>query len=128
MGGIRKTTLVKKVYNHVDVKRRFDCLTWVFISQQCNPKEVLLRNTTRIKGVALHADPCNTPVELSFLTDDQSWKLFIIKAFPQNKTDPHACPRAFEKLGREMVKKCGGLPLAIVVLGGLLATKQTQGQ
>lgn len=29
----------------------------------------------------------------------------------------------FEKLGKEMVGKCGGLPLAIVVLGGLLRTK-----
>ncbi|KAK8662485.1 hypothetical protein V6N13_092058 [Hibiscus sabdariffa] len=191
MGGIGKTTLARKVYNHVDVKRRFNCLAWVSISQQCNRREVLhdvlmkvqprgksLDNlnenqlikklsdvlkeklylvvfddiwriedwnilkpafprgrkgskilfTTRNKDVALHADPCNSPIELPFLTDDQSWKLFIRKAFPRNKTDPRACPKTFEKLGREMVKKCGGLPLAIVVLGGLIATKQTQGQ
>ena len=30
-----------------------------------------------------------------------------------------------EKLGKEMIEYCGGLPLAITVLGGLLATKQT---
>ncbi|KAE8718050.1 Disease resistance protein RPP8 [Hibiscus syriacus] len=191
MGGIGKTTLAKKVYKHVDVNRRFDCLAWVFISQQCNPREVLLdvlmkvqpggesfnhlnenqlikklydalkekqylvvlddiwRSedwgilkpafprgkkgskilfTTRNKDVALYADPWHSPIELPILTDDESWKLFITKASPRNKTDNHACPKAFENLGREMVKKCGGLPLAIVVLGGLLATKQTQDQ
>ncbi|KAK8662492.1 hypothetical protein V6N13_092065 [Hibiscus sabdariffa] len=125
MGGIGKTTIARKVYNHVDVKRRFDCLAWASISQQCNQREVLhdvlmkdwnilkpafprgrkgskILFTTRNKDVALHADPCNSPIELPFLTDDQSWKLFIRKAFPQDKTDPHACPRAFEKFGREM--------------------------
>jgi hypothetical protein len=30
-----------------------------------------------------------------------------------------------EKLGKEMVGRCGGLPLAIIVLGGLLASKPT---
>ena len=30
-----------------------------------------------------------------------------------------------EKIGKEMIEYCGGLPLAITVLAGLLATKQT---
>ncbi|XP_052876670.1 disease resistance protein RPP8-like isoform X1 [Gossypium arboreum] len=81
--------------------------------------------TTRNKNVALVADPCNSPIELPFLTDDESWKLFRSKVFPRNKIGSHACLEEFEKFGRQMVKKCGGLPLAIVVLGGLLATKHS---
>ncbi|XP_021295930.1 probable disease resistance protein At1g58602 isoform X2 [Herrania umbratica] len=191
MGGIGKTTLARKVYNHIDVKRHFDCCAWAFISQQCRPTEVLqdllikllpgeqnddklvetqlvkrlydglkekrylivfddvwksddwdkfkpafpkgkkgskILFTTRHKNVALHADPCNSPIELSFLTDDESWKLFKTKAFPGNKTESHACPEELEMPGRDMVKKCGGLPLAIAVLGGLLATKKTRAE
>lgn len=33
-----------------------------------------------------------------------------------------------EKLGREMIKRCRGLPLAILVLGGILATKPALSQ
>lgn len=33
-----------------------------------------------------------------------------------------------ERLGKEMVGQCGGLPLAIIVLGGLLMTKSTIGE
>ncbi|TYI62837.1 hypothetical protein E1A91_D10G274800v1 [Gossypium mustelinum] len=192
MGGIGKTTLARKVYNHVEVRRHFDCLAWVYISQQCKPREVVISVlmevlspskdereliqkldenelwkslfdalkekrylvvlddiwrsedwdilkpafprgrkgskimfTTRNRNVALHADPCNTPMELSPLTDDESWILLSRKAFPLNKTDSHIRSEEFEKLGREMVKKCGGLPLAIIVLGSLLARKQS---
>ena len=41
MGGIGKTTLAKKVYNHIDVKQHFDCFAWAFISQKCMLREVL---------------------------------------------------------------------------------------
>lgn len=42
------------------------------------------------------------------------------KCFTEFKIDPD-----MEKLGKEMVRRCCGLPLAIRVLGGLLITKQT---
>lgn len=42
MSGLGKTTLAKKVYNNVDVRRHFDCLRWAFISQRFSVRDVLL--------------------------------------------------------------------------------------
>ena len=80
--------------------------------------------TSRIKEVALHASSLNSippipPYELPFLKEDNSWELFSTKVF-RGAT----CPPELETLGRKIVKTCHGLPLAIVVLGGLLANKE----
>ncbi|GMY05693.1 putative disease resistance protein At1g50180 [Fagus crenata] len=40
MGGLGKTTLAKMVYNHDKVKQHFNCRAWVFISQQCQRRNV----------------------------------------------------------------------------------------
>ncbi|XVE50181.1 hypothetical protein DITRI_Ditri01bG0141300 [Diplodiscus trichospermus] len=42
MGGLGKTTLAKKVYQHSTDKDRFNHLTWVYVSQQCQKKKVWL--------------------------------------------------------------------------------------
>ncbi|XP_031256138.1 disease resistance protein RPP13-like [Pistacia vera] len=77
--------------------------------------------TTRIKDVAERSDERTHVHELRFLNQEESWQLFCEKAFWNLNID-----EGLEKLGREMVEKCGGLPLAIVVLGGLLSTKKPQ--
>ncbi|CAM8938010.1 unnamed protein product [Rhodiola kirilowii] len=59
--------------------------------------------------------------ELRYLKEDESWKLFCKKAFPDDIE--MKCPPDLEPLGKEMVTKCSGLPLAIITLGGLLSTK-----
>ena len=79
--------------------------------------------TSRIKEVAVHASSLNSthvpPYEIPFLKEDKSWELFTKKVF-RGAT----CPPELETLGRQIVKSCHGLPLAIVVLGGLLANKE----
>ena len=40
MGGLGKTTLAQRVYN--DVKNHFGCVTWVYVSQDCRIKELLV--------------------------------------------------------------------------------------
>ncbi|XP_074333580.1 disease resistance protein RPP13-like isoform X2 [Apium graveolens] len=68
--------------------------------------------TTRNKKVAEMADDKCFVHQLRFLTEDESWELFCKRAKPTTQN--------MEKLGKEMVGKCRGLPLAIVVLSGLL--------
>ncbi|GMY30823.1 disease resistance protein RPM1-like [Fagus crenata] len=43
MGGLGKTTLAKKVYDHQLVKGHFDCYAWISVSQSFNVED-LLRN------------------------------------------------------------------------------------
>ncbi|XP_044469567.1 disease resistance protein RPP13-like [Mangifera indica] len=74
--------------------------------------------TTRNKNVADCADYVHN---LPFLTEEESWRLFYSKTNGKaNET------KEMEKLGKEMLQKCGGLPLAIVLLGGLLSKKSAQ--
>ncbi|BBN68021.1 Disease resistance protein CC-NBS-LRR class family [Prunus dulcis] len=185
MGGLGKTTLAKKLYNHCDITKQFDCKAFVYVSKDyrrrdtlqriivavspdCNMEDLkkleeealisklheLLKDrrylvvlddiwekevwdsmqsafpsaemgskvmlTTRNKEVALYADARSEPIEPRFLTQDESLELFRKKALPG--MDHMPCD--LEKLGREMMAKCGGLPLAVVVLGGLLSTKR----
>ena len=58
--------------------------------------------------------------ELQPLTHEQSLELFNKKAF---KIDYDGCfPKEFIGIANKIVKKCNGLPLAIVAIGGLLST------
>ncbi|MED6224469.1 hypothetical protein PIB30_084386 [Stylosanthes scabra] len=200
MGGLGKTTLARKVYNSDEVKSHFNCLAWLYVSNDCRVKELLLALikslmpnleyehgrkkkgakqkgiekscdlsslgvdelilmvrdlltrkkylvvlddlwktqdwdevqdafpndnsgskiliASRLKDVASHTSPCPT-YYLQLLGDDESWKLFSKKVLQGEK-----CPSDIEHLGKQMVKSCGGLPLSIVVLAGLLANKE----
>ncbi|KAM3265271.1 disease resistance protein RPM1-like [Capsicum annuum] len=56
--------------------------------------------------------------EVKPLSAEELWILFCRKAFHGN-----SCPSCLESISRNILKKCGGLPLAIVAIGGVLATK-----
>lgn len=56
--------------------------------------------------------------QMKFLNHYESWTLFLNKAFIDNRDG--LCPKDLESVGREIVKKCKGLPLAISVVGGLV--------
>ena len=79
--------------------------------------------TTRNEEIALHATSQAFIYKLRLMTDDESWHLFLKKTF-QGTSTPHTLSRELEELGKKIVAKCKGLPLAVVVLGGLLSTKE----
>ncbi|KAF7126472.1 hypothetical protein RHSIM_Rhsim11G0186600 [Rhododendron simsii] len=83
--------------------------------------------TTRIREVASFADE-RCLHKLRHLTEPESWELFQKKACLKSDVTEFILSPEMTVLGEKMVKHCGGLPLAIVVLGGLLATKRTLGE
>ncbi|KAL1825714.1 hypothetical protein ACET3Z_012492 [Daucus carota] len=188
MGGLGKTTLAQKIYNHPIIKASFAGLAWVSISQKWQKKLVLQRIliclihekkeeiltwdddklvenlleiqqrkkclivlddiwttdawdsiesafTTKTSGsklmltsrnvkVAVHVNREGFIYQPECLNEEQSWELLKLKAVPRGyHLDSGDTFTVMEKIGREMVKKCAGLPLAIVILGGILVTK-----
>ncbi|XAR49111.1 hypothetical protein NMG60_11032181 [Bertholletia excelsa] len=62
---------------------------------------------------------------LKYLSDEEGWQLFKKKVFPRSTGTDLKIDRDKENLGKQIVKHCRGLPLAIIVLSGLLKGKQT---
>ncbi|XP_057478036.1 disease resistance protein RPM1-like isoform X2 [Actinidia eriantha] len=53
------------------------------------------------------------------LSPEDSWTLFCRKTFQR-----FSCPSYLEGLSRDILRRCEGLPLAIVAISGLLSTKE----
>ncbi|KAI9103540.1 hypothetical protein K1719_023163 [Acacia pycnantha] len=74
--------------------------------------------TSRSKEVASHASS-SPPYYLPFLNEEESWKLFSKMVFRGE-----GVPSDLELLGKCMAKSCGGLPISIAVLAGILLNKE----
>ncbi|GFP93650.1 putative late blight resistance protein homolog r1a-6 [Phtheirospermum japonicum] len=78
--------------------------------------------TTRLSSLASQLSGSHDSLEMSFLDEDKSWNLFCKSTFGEE-----SCPRELEDIGKKIVKNCKGLPMPIVVVGGLLAkSKRTR--
>ncbi|KAI3465708.1 hypothetical protein Pfo_022371 [Paulownia fortunei] len=192
MGGLGKTTLVKKVYDDESIKRHFNCHVWVTVSDSTDVKHLLgnlikklvseikesppqemegmsvdeMRDfiyeflqpknyiivlddvwdittweairyalpkrgahgciimTTRFNSIGNAAcSETDHVYNLEPLPAEESKELFYKKAFPRN-----SCPPYIKEFAESILKRCEGLPLAIVVIGGLLATKNNRAE
>ncbi|XP_057801862.1 probable disease resistance protein At1g58602 [Salvia miltiorrhiza] len=77
--------------------------------------------TTRERKVA----EIGFPLELGRLNVEHALELLKKKAFPRANITDFALEENFEKIGKKMVEKCGYLPLAISLLGGVLRMKNS---
>ncbi|PPE01232.1 hypothetical protein GOBAR_DD01726 [Gossypium barbadense] len=141
LGGIGKTTLAQLVYNNPIVLRLQELLLgkryllvlddiWNEDDVEWEKLRMSLRNgvegsrvvvTTRSKKVALIMESVYTH-QLEGLSDDDCWGLFKQRAFRSNGKEHHN----LFPIGKQIVKKCSGVPLAAKTLGSLMRFKRNE--
>nr|XP_009760595.1 PREDICTED: late blight resistance protein R1-A-like isoform X1 [Nicotiana sylvestris] len=72
--------------------------------------------TTQNYEVANYARFQSDPLPLRMFNDDESWKLLRKIVFGEEKSPP-----LLMNIGQQIAKKCGQLPLSIVLVAGILA-------
>ncbi|XP_050283344.1 putative disease resistance RPP13-like protein 1 [Quercus robur] len=87
---------------------------------RCEAKEIKIIITTRSEIVASIVHPISIH-HLMQLSEEECWLLFAKHAFKNGKLSENS---DIEQIGREIVRKCKGLPLAAKALGGMLQSKQ----
>ncbi|XP_057732724.1 putative disease resistance protein RGA1 [Arachis stenosperma] len=87
----------------------------------CGSKGSSILVSTRDNHVATIMGTCQ-PHHLDRLSDDDCWSLFKLRAFGADKEE-----RAeLVAIGKKIVKKCGGSPLAALALGGVMQSRSTE--
>ncbi|XP_027341130.1 disease resistance protein RPM1-like [Abrus precatorius] len=132
IAGMDRESLINEVRNYLWQKRYvvlfddvwnahfWDEIEFAVVDNK-NGSRVLI--TTRKKDVAVSCRKSSFVQvhELQLLSEEKSLELFYKKAFRYD-FDGY-CPKQLVDTSFEIVKKCKGLPLAIVAIGGLLSSK-----
>ncbi|KAK2440951.1 disease resistance protein RPM1 [Trifolium repens] len=131
---MNRASLIDEVRNYLQEKRYVVVFDDVWSSRFWDHIELALfdnKNGSKILITTRNLDvivPCKRSsssvevLELEPLTQEQSLELFNKKAFRFDYGG--CCPKELIDISYEIVKKCKGLPLAIVVIGGLLSTRE----
>lgn len=72
--------------------------------------------TSRLKSVAISVNRKSLPYCMTLLTMDESWELLQEKVFGKE-----SCSDDLVDVGKQIARKCQGLPLSIVVVAGHLS-------
>ncbi|XP_050218975.1 disease resistance protein RPM1-like [Mercurialis annua] len=129
---MREIQLIGKLREYLSQKRYFVVFDdvwridlWEYIKNALpdSNKGSRILLTTRNEGAAPSSNESSFYhiLKLSPLPKREAYDLFCKKAFQSNGGN---CPSELQEVSRAFVDKCEGLPLGIVTIGGLLATKQ----
>ncbi|XP_027166202.1 putative late blight resistance protein homolog R1B-17 [Coffea eugenioides] len=119
--------LLHKLYQRLKTKRYlvvfddvWDIKVWneLRISFPDDKNQSRIIFTSRCSNVASQVQYGGEPHYLHPLSEKQSFELLQKKVFGEDEE----CPQALHGLGMEIAEKCWGLPLALVVVAGVLAT------
>ncbi|KAI5652609.1 hypothetical protein M9H77_29796 [Catharanthus roseus] len=99
----------------------WDNRLWEEIKHSFPPKRGQIIFTTRIRDIASTDEENFHIYDLQPWPIELAWQIFCKKAFRANKI----CPEDLKEFAEAIVRRCGGLPLAVVAIGGLLATRGT---
>ncbi|XP_043700167.1 disease resistance protein RPM1-like [Telopea speciosissima] len=97
----------------------WEAVKYAFPRNPCGSRIII---TTRFANLASSCiENCGYVYNLQPLSPKESWTLFCKKAFISN--DENSCPAHLEQLSQNLLRRCEGLPLAIVAIGGVLSIK-----
>ncbi|XVE74570.1 hypothetical protein DITRI_Ditri12bG0027700 [Diplodiscus trichospermus] len=82
--------------------------------------------TTRIEKVAHMMATVDPVCRLGCLSDDDSWSLFKQRAYKIGRNIEDNAH--LETIGRQIVKKCGGVPLAIKAIGSVMRSRSQESE
>ncbi|XP_060193480.1 toMV resistance protein Tm-2(GCR236)-like [Lycium barbarum] len=80
--------------------------------------------TSRKRDIGMYIGGVSSIHDLQPLKPEDSWELFIKVLLRASKDNKSGIPTNLEGIGRELMKRCGGVPLAIVLTASLLRAKE----